>query len=338
MKKLIIAVPEGESNLSSITGAYLVFRRANAYWRNQGHEDLFDIRLAGLSREVPLDGDLFAVRPHVDIARVEKADLIIVPAVAPPFHAAVERNGKLVAWLGDLHAGGAAIASLCSGAFLLASTGLLDGKRCSTHWEAAEEFRRMFPEVNLSRGEIITDEGSLYTNGGAFSFLNLLLYLVEKYYDRETAVLCAKVFQIDIDRECQSPYAIFSAQKSHDDDLVREAQRFLENNFAEKISIDKLAGRMAAGRRNFDRRFIKATGDTPAGYLQRVRVEAAKRCLETENATVSEVMYRIGYSDAKNFRETFRKITGLSPAEYRNKYNKERAFSWIKRAAAGYGA
>jgi transcriptional regulator GlxA family with amidase domain len=175
----------------------------------------------------------------------------------------------------------------------------------------------------LQADRLITDEHGIYTNGGAYSFLNLIIYLVEKYYDRQTAIYCAKTFQIEIDRNSQSEFAIFTGQKSHGDDMVMKAQEFIEGHIDEKISFEHLSSRFSVGRRNFDRRFIKATGNTPLEYSQRVKIESAKKALESTRKTVSEVMYEVGYSDIKAFREVFRKITGMSPLAYKEKYNKD---------------
>jgi len=209
---------------------------------------------------------------------------------------------------------------------MLAASGLLNGKTCSTHWAVADIFRHQFPEVNLQTDQLITDEQGIYTNGGAYSFLNLMLYLVEKYFDRQTAIFCSKVFQIEMDRQSQATFAIFTGQKQHGDDMVIKAQAYIEKNMQEKISVEQLAALFAVGRRNFDRRFIKATGNTPLEYLQRVKIETAKKAFETSRKNINEVMYEVGYSDIKAFREVFRKITGMSPLEYRARYNKEAMF------------
>jgi transcriptional regulator GlxA family with amidase domain len=206
---------------------------------------------------------------------------------------------------------------------LLAATGLLDGKTCSTHWAAASTFRTIFPKVNLQIDKLITDENGIYTNGSAYSFLNLMIYLVEKYFDRQTAIFCSKVFQIEMDRQSQSAFTIFTGQKLHGDEMVKNAQAYIETKLHEKISVEHLSSRFAVGRRNFDRRFIKATGNTPVEYSQRVKIESAKKAFETSRKTINEVMYEVGYSDVKAFRELFRRITGMSPLEYRRKYNKE---------------
>jgi transcriptional regulator GlxA family with amidase domain len=234
----------------------------------------------------------------------------------------VNENKILIDWITQQYKSGAEIASLCTGAFMLASSGLLDGRSCSTHWAAADTFRTMFPNVNLQTDKLITDENGIYTNGGAYSFLNLALYLVEKYYDRQTAIYCSKVFQVEIDRQSQSAFIIFTGQKLHGDDMIQQAQEYIESKLHEKLSVEDLSSKFAVGRRNFDRRFIKATGNTPGEYLQRVRIEAAKKAFETTRKTISEVMREVGYSNVKAFRAVFKKITGMSPMEYKSKYNK----------------
>lgn len=322
MKHLTILVPEGQNNLSSIVGAYKIFSRANLYYNQKGKGELFRIELAGTSSEVDYYGGLFSVKPHSHISSIKRTDLIIIPSLNHNYEQAIHLNKDLIEWVKVQYKRGAEIASICTGAFILAAAGILDGKTCSTHWAMADSFREMFPRVRLKTDHLITDENGIYTNGGAYSFLNLMIYLVEKYFNRETAIYCSKVFQIEMDRQSQSAFAIFSGQKSHGDEMVVEAQNYLENHFQEKVSVDYLSSKLSIGRRNFDRRFVKATGNTPLEYAQRVKIESAKKALESTRKTVSEVMYEVGYSDLKAFREVFRKITGMSPLEYRNKYNR----------------
>jgi transcriptional regulator GlxA family with amidase domain len=219
------------------------------------------------------------------------------------------------------------VASLCVGSFLLAATGLLDGKSCSTHWMFADQFRSMFPQVNLVDGRIVTEQDGLYSSGGATSYWNLLLHLVEKYAGREMAIMASKVYALEIDRKSQSPFAIFNGQKKHEDEPIKNAQEYIEGNIGDKITVEELAIKFAIGRRHFERRFKQATNNTPLEYIQRVKIEAAKKKLEISNLNVNEVMYEVGYIDNKAFRTTFKKHTGLSPVAYRNKYNKRAAFS-----------
>jgi transcriptional regulator GlxA family with amidase domain len=329
MKQLTIIVPDGQSTLSTIScvvGTYDLFSTANSYWKGIGKRELFKIELAGISKKTEFCDGLVTMKPQTNISAISKTDLIIIPSnLVRSYEKAAKGNQLLIDWIANQYKEGAEIASMCTGAFMLASAGVLDGKSCSTHWSYADTFRSMFPGVNLQPDQLITDENGVYTNGGAYSFLNLLIYLVEKYYDRQTAIYCSKIFQIEMDRNSQSAFTIFTGQKLHGDEMVKKAQAYIESKLHEKISVENLSQKFAVGRRNFDRRFIKATGNTPVEYTQRVKVESAKKAFETSRKTINEVMYEVGYSDIKAFREIFRKITGLTPIDYRNKYNKEAA-------------
>lgn len=325
MKHITILVPDGDNNLSSIAGSYKILTRANDYWKQHKGAGLYTIQLAGISDEVDYFGGLFSVKPHTHISAIAKTDMVIIPSLNHNYTTALECNKTVTEWIAKQYRNGAEIASICTGAYLLAATGLLDGKSCSTHWAATEHFRKLYPKVKLQPDKLITDENGIYTNGGAYSFLNLIIYLVEKKFDRQTAIYCSKVFQVEMDRQSQSEFIIFSGQKQHEDETVKEAQVYIEENMEKRISMEQLSAMFAVGRRNFDRRFIKATGNTPLEYLQRVKIESAKRAFETTRKTINEVMFEVGYSDVKAFRELFRKITGMSPVEYRGKYNKEMA-------------
>ena len=327
MKHLTIIVPVAQINLGTIAciaGVCEIFATANGYNKRNGKKELFTIELAGVSKKAESCKNLFTVKPEVNISTITKTNLIIIPSTSiRSYTEAVKENRLLIDWIGKQYKEGAEVASMCSGAFLLASTGLLDGKSCSTHWVFADTFRARFPKVNLQADQLITDENGIYTNGGAYSFLNLAIYLVEKYYDRQTAIYCSKILQIEMDRNSQSAFAIFTGQKMHGDETVKKAQSYIESKLHEKISVEHLSSRFAVGRRNFDRRFIKATGNTPLEYMQRVKIESAKKAFETNRKTINEVMYEVGYSDVKAFREVFKKITGMSPLEYKERYNKE---------------
>lgn len=325
MKHLSILVPDaqaGPNTLSCIVGAYHIFTEANKYRKQHNLPEVFSIELAGVAGQSSFVNGLLTIMPQVHVDTIDKTNLIIIPAIAAAFKEVEAGNAVLVDWILKQYKIGAEVASMCTGAYILASTGLLDKKSCSIHWNAAANFRMLFPQVNLKAEKLITDEDGIYTNGGGYSFLNLLIYLVEKYYDRQTAIYCSKIFQIDIDRQTQSDFVIFRGQKSHGDEVIRQAQEYIEANFAEKLSVEQLSERFTVGRRNFDRRFIKATGNTPVEYQQRVKIESAKKALETSRKTINEVMYEVGYADVKAFREVFRKITGMSPLEYKSKYNK----------------
>ena len=322
MKHISILVPIG-AILGSLEGSRQLFTQVNEFFKARGQHPMFKVQLVGLSKETPLSGGRFTANADVLLEEVKKTDLIIIPAIDGEISSALEKNSEFVPWIIKQYKGGSEVASLCLGAFLLASTGLLSGRKCATHWMAANEFRRMFPDVNLVTEKIITDEQGIYSSGGAFSYLNLILYLIEKYAGREIAILSAKVFAIEIERDSQLSFTIFQGQKEHDDDAIRKAQEFIEKNYQEKITVEQLTSLLSLSRRNFERRFKKATSNTVVEYIQRVKIEAAKKGLETSRKNVNELMYDVGYNDTKAFRTVFKKITGKSPIDYRNKYNRE---------------
>lgn len=321
MKHVSILVPE-EAVPAAIVDPRYIFSAVNKFLEDAGQDPAFDIQLVGLSEKVLLNNGVFAVNTDRLVHEVKKTDLVIIPALSGDMRAAVAINQAFIPWIQQQYSSGAEVASLCLGAFLLGATGLINGKKCSTHWLFADEFRSMYPDINVADGSIITEDQGVYSSGGASSYWNLLLHLVEKYTDRQIAIKASKFFAIEIDRKTQSPFIMFNGQKKHEDEPIIQAQEFIEKNITEKISVDELASRFTIGRRHFERRFKKATNNTPAEYIQRVRIEAAKKKFETTRMNVNEVMYEVGYSDIKAFRTVFKKIAGLSPVAYRNKYNK----------------
>jgi transcriptional regulator GlxA family with amidase domain len=322
MKHISIIVPKG-AILGSLEGPRMLFSEVNDLLQRIGKTPLFKVQLVGLSNETPVYNGMYNIYSDELVKNIDKTDLIIIPALAGNPQQTAEENKDFVPWIIKQHNKGAEVASLCVGAFLLAATGLIKGKQCATHWMAANDFRKTFPDVILVEDKIITDENGIYSSGGAFSYLNLILYLIEKYAGRDIAVFCSKAFQIDIDRNSQSPFIMFKGQKDHEDEPIKKAQEFIESNFDDKISVDQLASMFALGRRNLERRFKKATSNTVVEYIQRVKIEAAKMSLESSRENVNEVMYKVGYTDTKAFRTTFKKFTGLSPVQYRNKYNRD---------------
>jgi transcriptional regulator GlxA family with amidase domain len=324
MKHVSILIPN-EAVLASIVDARTIFLGANDFLQSVGRQPVFDVQMVGLSKDVKVHNGMFSVHPDILLNELEKSDMVIIPAISGDLDNAVKVNQDFVPWIIDQYHKGAEVASLCIGSFVLASTGLLNGKECSSHWITADKFRSMFPEVTLVDGRIVTEQQGLYSSGGATSYWSLLLLLIEKYAGREIAIMAAKIYALEIDRKSQSPFAMFTGQKKHEDDPIKQAQEFIENNVTEKISVEDLSSKYAIGRRHFERRFKKATNNTPVEYIQRVKIEAAKKQLESTPKNVNEVMYDVGYTDAKAFRTVFKKITGLSPIDYRNKYNKEAA-------------
>nr|WP_295873388.1 helix-turn-helix domain-containing protein [uncultured Chitinophaga sp.] len=318
--------------MASIVDPHMMLAGVNGFLEDAGKLPAFKLQLLGLTPMVKQYNGLFSVHTDKMLKEVKRTDLVIIPAIAGDFEATLYKNREFIPWIiRQYKENGADVASLCSGAFVLAATGLLDGLECSSHWASANLFRQLFPDVVLVNGRIVTEQQGLYSSGGANSYWNLLLHLVEKYTDRETAIMASKVYALDIDRTSQSPFAMFSGQKKHEDAPIRLAQEYIEANIHQRISVEELSDRFAIGRRHFVRRFKKATDNTPLEYIQRVRMEAAKKKLESSRMNVNEVMYEVGYSDSKAFRAIFKKMTGMLPVDYRLKYNKEAAVETSRR-------
>jgi transcriptional regulator GlxA family with amidase domain len=273
---------------------------------------------AGSQRTVTCAGGL-ALRCAVTLGEVRSSDLVVVPALDPDLleHLAVNRD--VVPWLRRIHRGGADVASVCTGAFLLGEAGLLDGHAATTHWAYQEQLAQQYPRALVEPQAILVDQGHILTAGGATSFLNLALHVVERVWGGDVARAASKMFLIDVNKAPQTAYAMFSSQKLHDDREILRAQALIERNIARTPSIERLAKESAMSPRTFARRFHQSTGNTPRQYIQRVKIEAAKRALEA-GARISAVAGVVGYSDAAAFRRLFTRLTGLTPADYRARY------------------
>lgn len=306
--------------IEAITPAFRTFNTANEFLTAFGKQPVFKVEYVGLNEYVPANDGEYTVKTNRLLKDVSATDLLIIPPAFGNTGAGVLANAEAIPYFKKLHKNGTSLASLCVGAFLLAETGLLNGKKCSTHWAHITEFKEKYPLVEVEDGAVITEQDNIYSSGGANSLWNLILYLVEKFSDRETAIMISKYFALDIGRDSQSQFAIFKGQKNHGDAGIQKVQAYIEENYDDKIVIEDLANLVHVGRRTFERRFKDATTNTPIEYIQRVRIEAAKKFFEASRKNVTEVMYGVGYTDTKAFRDIFRKITGLTPIEYRNKF------------------
>lgn len=316
MKHVSLIVPNGEFSITNLDLTRQLFT-----WVNDNlPSSVFDLKIVGLSQEAHVVGGLYTVKTDCLIDEIEQTDVVIIPAMFGDPHGLMEQNAALVPWVEKQYYNGADLVSMCVGAFFLGGMGLLSGKRCSTHWGAAEDFRKLFPDVILEDERIVSESHRIYTSGGALAFTNLLIYLIERYAGREAAIAAAKAYMIDVDRTSQSPFMMFSGQKSHEDKEVLKAQEYIETHFKDKFSVDDLCDEIGVGRRTFERRFKNSTTNTIFEYIQRVKIEAAKTELEKGAKTVSQVMFEVGYNDTKAFREIFKRITGMTPVAYKERY------------------
>jgi transcriptional regulator GlxA family with amidase domain len=309
-----------DATLTSIDSSHQIFTRVNDFMKYQGKPPFYKVEIVGLTKNMKLADGLYTIRVDKTLDQVSKTDVIVLPLLCGDFPKAISKNKKYKDWLIEQYHNNVEIVCLCVGSFFLASTGLLNNKKCAVHWAAKNEFQCMFPDITIIDDTIITDEKGIYTCGGGYSYLNLLLYILEKHLGREISILASKMFEIDIERKSQNPFAIFIGQKKHNDELVLKAQEYIENNPAAIFSVIEVCAQFSIGRRTFERRFKKCTGNSIAEYMQRVKVEFAKKHLEAGRKTINEIIYDTGYNDIDAFRKVFKKFTDLSPVDYRKKY------------------
>jgi len=322
MKKISLLVHEDVYS-SSVAGVIDLFAGANWCLQLAGKGPAFKLELVSEKvKNIQLDAPAQFIC-FTTIEEVMQTDLIIVPGFNGDSQAILKKNKAVVDWIREMNGLGAEIASLCVGSFFLAEAGLLDGKIATSHWAAAEEMQSRYPLIKMKADHVITDQGGVYTSGGGFSSIKLVLYIIEKFCGRETALWISKRFSIDIDQVSQSHFAIFTGQHGHNDEVILQSQSYIEQHYSNDISIDEVSSLSNTGRRNFVRRFKAATNNTPIEYLQRVRIEAAKKALEDNNAQLNDVMVNSGYKDIKTFRMIFKRMTGLSPTDYRKKYSRD---------------
>lgn len=323
MKKITILAMY-RTMASTVVGPLDVFYQAGVMWnyfQGQKLTPYFDVKIV-TSNGKPFKC-LSGVRmlPHGAMTDVQETDLIIISSILE-IEQTLQHQGEVIEWIKEQYRRGVQIASICTGAFVLAETGLLDGKTATTHWGFANQFRKRYPRVELKPERLITDEGSLFCSGGYNAGTDLSLYLVEKYCGHEVALQSSKSVISDIGRTTQAPYAIFEFQKDHNDSRILSVQRWIEDHFEQNFTYDQLACKHAMSRRTFERRFKSATGDTPLVYQQRIRVEAAKRMLENGEHSFDEITFQVGYLDSSSFRKIFSKQTGLRPSEYQKKFQR----------------
>jgi transcriptional regulator GlxA family with amidase domain len=321
-KKHISILALKNANYASIVDARSVFKKVNELLKAQGKKELFEIQIVGESPTLVIEDGMVEITVDGLSQETDNTDLIIIPALRGDMLSAGHYNRFFVDWIIKQYKRNAEVASLCTGAFMLAFTGLLKNKKCTTHWQYANEFRFFYPDITLVDGKIIVEQNGLYSSGGSNAYWNLLIFLVEKYVSREIAILVAKYFVVNLDKIAQTPFIVFNGLKEHNDKKVLQAQEFIEQYYFQKITVESLAEMLFLTRRTFERRFKKCTTCTPIEYLQKVRIEASKKALEAGRKSVDEIMADAGYFDSQTFRELFKKITGLTPVVYKEKYEK----------------
>jgi len=308
--------------LLSVAAILDVFETVNRFYNADGQSAPFQISLFCGSGDKPHDNDaLFNGYKLQSIQDNVKQDLVLIPSfLNEHVKGAIKENYAAIGWLKQQYEMGAGLASFCTGAFLLGATGLLKGKLATTHVDACQDFAFAFPDVNLQPDKTVTQDGRLYTSGGATSSFHLMLHLIQIHCGKAVAVRAAKIFAIDMDRHNQSYFSTFQISQDHNDDLVAMAQQKIETAYHNTGTIEEMIKDIPASRRNIVRRFKQVTGITPIEYLQHTRIAAAKKLLEQTSDQMMEVIFKSGYNDPKAFRKVFRKTVGMTPSEYREKF------------------
>ena len=312
-----------ETFSSTAIGPMEVFRHAGELWNvltGKKPDPPFRVTTASVGgKPVNCDGGL-RIQTQAALTDIRKSDLIFIPSTGPSIDDVVERNAAVVPWLRRWAKRGTPIASVCSGVGLVAAAGLLDGKRATTHWGLAEQFRKKYPRVKWMPEMMVTEDSGFYCGGGVNASLDLGLYIVERYCGHEIAMQTAKALLIETPRAWQAGFAIVPLKIEHSDETISTAQEWLHKNFHHNFPLEAPARHVGMSMRNFVRRFKEATGDSPLIYLQKLRVSAAKRLLESDHRTMQEIGDAVGYQDLAFFRQLFQRHTGVSPSAYRRRF------------------
>jgi len=300
-----------------------VFHSAGRLWNTltgRESEPRFQVTIAsldGLPVETPYSVGLL---PEVSIEQVKNADIIVVPASGLDLDVQIEKHRPLFAWLCRRYERGAYIASICSGAAYLAEAGLLYGREATTHWGTAEAYMERYPGIKWRPDVFVTEDRRVLCSGGVYAAIDLSLYLVDKFCGHDVAVQTAKALLVDMPRTHQTGYAVLPLSRSHTDGNIKQAESFMKKHFARDLSIENLAENVNMSPRNFIRRFKQATGQLPGKYLQALRISIAREMLEDGATSIQTVSSNVGYEDVAFFRSLFKRLTGMTPAEYRVKF------------------
>jgi transcriptional regulator GlxA family with amidase domain len=320
MKKVTILALESAMS-ASVMGTMDIFSQAGFtynYLMGVDPKPYFEVKIATREGKPVKCFNNAEIHPNCGVDDVQYTDLVIISSFTNFETLTLSRD--LGAWVKEQYHKGATIGSICLGSFFLAQTGLLDGKTATTHWGFVQEFRKLYPQITLRPEKLITDEGNLLCSGACNSYIDLSVYLIERFCGRNVALQCSKTMLHDFARSSQAPYMVFQHNRDHSDDQILAIQKHFEEEYSLRYNPEQLARAYGMSRRTFERRFKKATSHTPVFYLQRSRVEAAKQMLETGLRTFDEIALKVGYEDSSFFRKVFVKHTGLRPSEYKAKF------------------
>jgi len=301
MKHISLVVYEGVLS-TAISNTLALLTSANEAAVRKGMPVPFQIDLIGIEEKKVQSALPILFECSKIISDHFDTEVVIIPPMNTDQEAIdslLVQNRKLVDWIKEKYDQKAEIISLCTGAYFLAESGILNGMPATSHWGAMEDLQKRYPLIDFKPDHVVTHSKAIITGGGGFSSLNALLYFIEKNSSKEISVELSKYYALDYGRISQSVFSIFSGQRLHDDPEIHKAQRYIEEKFKSDISVEQIAGEVNMSKRNFIRRFKNATALNPIEYIQRIKIEAAKKALETGEANIADVTYSIGYSDLK---------------------------------------
>jgi transcriptional regulator GlxA family with amidase domain len=298
MMHVSIVIPQGDALVSSILHVFNIFNWVNEHLAGNSGRPVFDLHLVGIEPRADLYGGIISVLPDLTLADAPSADLIIIPAVAGEISKGLKTNARLIPWMMDQYKMGAEIASLCTGAFFLAATGLMDGSKRTTHWFVAADCRNAFCQIKLGTERMTMKESRIHSRRGAYAFFNLL---IEKCAGVEAAIECAKIFETDFNRECQSVVAICNRHKRYDHRGMEAAHELVDDDLRRKISRERFAGMFVLNRGNQKRRLENST-------LSRV-VRVSENGLEASYGKTEEARHEVCHNNSRAFRNIFNRMT-----------------------------
>jgi transcriptional regulator GlxA family with amidase domain len=306
---------------SMVTGVWDILTLANGFYSQKNSNPLFRLELIA-ETNLPINSfSGLTFTPHKTFKTKEVFDIIYIPGFIGDVDTTISKNRQLIDWVSKLNSNKAIITAACNGNFLLAASGKLNNRGATTHWNLINKFQKDYSNVKLHPEKIIVDNGDVISAAGVTSYFNLALHLIQRFANPEISLSCAKIFLVDSGRKIQTPYQMPDFSKSHGDELVVKTQDWIESHYMESITLSKLEREVNTGAKTLARKFRKVTGVTPQAYLQKLRIEIAKRLLESKDISFKEVTWEVGYNDISSFHKAFKKETGLTPIDYRNKFS-----------------
>ena len=319
----LVALPDAV--VSTLAGIYDVMNGVSMMGIScPGAEHPFRVTIVGEKAGALRLASGIPIEVQASITDIGETDIVIVPSVLlRPGGWEKGRYPRLVDWAGRMHAGGARLCSACSGVFLLAETGLFDGRDAAVHFGYASQFAACYPQIPIHPERVLVISGTrdeLVSSGASNTWHDMVLYLIAHHVGATVAQAVARMFALQWHQDGLAPYMVFEGRTEHGDAEIRSAQDWLATNFGVANPVDEIVRRSRLAPRTFKRRFVEATAMPPLAYVQRLRIEDAKRRLERTDSSVDEISWRVGYEDAAFFRRLFKRTTGMTPGAYRKRF------------------